>query len=814
MNIDVFNTHIEVYPYVKDDIPILEDFYTATDKYSGNEFPCGYMIDNGKLILPRGTPISKLESLCNVKARFIVESDPSDKMSSKHYPLYDPRNKLQEDSIKFLKGKEHQLALNLKTGYGKGEPYSRKIPTPTEQGWTLMGDLKIGDEVFSKDGSITQVENIFELGNEIIYKISFEDGRHALCTSEHLWQVKTSYEDEYKIIDTIHMFNDFKRNRSEFYIPVNDPVQYIHRETPINPYVMGVLIGNGHLDKIALTIYSVTDSIPEKVANLCGFTYKLLSKKKRYYVFYDVNGVLVTTDSFLKDHPELIGLYNYNKTIPDVYMYNSYFSRMQFINGLMDSNGFIDDCQYSYEISFLSRSEELLKQIQQMMYMNGLFAHIEKIDNHYEYHGKIIFDIPNDMKAELFSIESKVELASNARHIEQGKCFSHMKISNIELINIQQSRCIKVKHDSALYLTEDYIVTHNTFCVAYAVNDLSIKTLVITPNESLKQQWINTFVKMFDYRPKHLMNIAGSNVIDAIMDDMVEEADIYFVNHQTLRSYMTQYGGYKFHQFLKKLKIGIKVYDESHMEFANILLIDNYSNTDRTWYLTATFDRSDKTESVCFKRAFMSVIEFGAEESAKLSRKHVIYHMVNINSMISPKDRARLMGFPGFTAAKYGQYAFFGDKNNTAYNAILTILKNTKNMEGKTLIFVPLIESADELVKRIRKDFPEKSVAAYHSKVSREDKESAEKKDIIVSTIKSAGTGRDIPGLRSVICAEPVASKVVIEQTIGRLREYAPDKDTYYWDIVDRSIPPLTWWFKGRFKKIESLVKKVINLEM
>ena len=473
MHIDVYNTHIEVYPYKKDDFPVIEDMYTANDKYTGKDYPCGYLIDNGKLYLPRGTSISKLESLTEARANYIKESDDWDEIDYISDSLYDPRNEFQEECIKFLKGPEHQLALNAATGLGK------------------------------------------------------------------------------------------------------------------------------------------------------------------------------------------------------------------------------------------------------------------------------------------------------------------------------------------------------TFCVCYAINTLRIKALIITPNEGLKQQWIQTFHKMIGYRSNRLINIAGSNIIEAIMDDCVNEADIYFVNHQTLRSYLSQTNGYQLHQFFKKLKVGIKVYDESHMEFANILLIDFFSNTERTWYLTATFDRSDKTESQCFKRAFNSVITYGELQSEQVVRKHVIYHIVNINSRISTKDRARLLGYPGFTAAKYGRYAFFDDPNETAYNAILEILKKIKDVEGKTIIFVPLIEAVDTIVQKLKRDYQEKSVGAYHSKMSKDEKDDTErKKDIIVSTIKSCGTGKDIKGLRNVICLEPVASKVVTQQMIGRLRPYAPDKNTYYWDVVDRSIPPITWWFNGRMKKAQTLVKKVVNLNM
>ena len=470
--IDVYNTHIELYPYTKGDLPVIEQMYTAQDKFSGADVPCGYLIHEGKLYLPRGTSISKLEDITQCKADIKKDSDPADNMSRKFYSVYEPRDEIQKNSIDFLKGDDHQLGLNLATGVGK------------------------------------------------------------------------------------------------------------------------------------------------------------------------------------------------------------------------------------------------------------------------------------------------------------------------------------------------------TFCVAYASTELNLKTLIITPNESLKQQWLATYAKMFDYRPKNLMNIAGSNIMDAIMRDEVNEADVYFVNHQTLRSYLSQNSPFMLKSFFQKLKIGIKVYDEAHMEFSNILLMDTFSNTDRTWYLTATFGRSDKSEMQCFKRAFQSVIGYGEVESKALKRKHVIYHVVNVFSAITPRDRSWLMGYPGFTANKYGKYAFGLDKRDIVYKTILEILTKTKDLEGKTLIFVPLIDNVDEIVKRLKKDFPTKSVAAYHSKVPKDEKESAEKKDIIVSTIKSCGTGRDIKGLRSIICAEPVASKVVIEQTIGRLRPYAEDKDTYYWDIVDRSVPPITWWWKGRYKKIQELVKQTVFLDM
>ncbi len=714
-HIDVFNTHIEVYPYKKDDYPIIEDMYTATDKFSNKQFACGYLIDNEKLYLPRGTSISKLESLLESKANYIEESDDHEIMSQNHSSIYDPRNKIQEESIQFLKDDTKQCALNLKTGIGKCEPNTRKIPCPDSViGYKRMGDIKPGDRVFGADGRAINVLEVFPQGEVDIYKITFKDGRIVECGKDHLWTVHliNDLQDKFTVTteDLLHDFNDYVIET------LSSPVKYINKDT----------------DKIP-KLYSLE-----------------LSECKSNTVFID---------------PQ--------------YLINDWISRSNLLEGFINGNWYIKTSRWNTSLKIIKRrcSSRMYSQLKWLLTSLG-YVHTR---------GNKYYDN-----------------------------IAYIGIKRIEYIGKQEATCIMVDSKDHQYLTEDFVVTHNTFCVAYASTALNERTLIITPNESLKQQWIKTYNTMFDYRGKQLMNIAGSNIIEGIMNDNIdiENTDVFFVNHQTLRSYITSTNGYQFHNFMKKLKVGIKVYDESHMEFGNILLIDFFSNTNRTWYLTATFDRSDKTESVCFKRAFQSVEAYGDMESAEVVRKHVIFHKVGFNSRISPQQRAKLLGFPGFNANKYGMYSIFEDKNDTLYKVILEILKKTENVEGKTLIFVPLIDCVDEVVKKLKVDYPQKTCAAYHSKIPKDEKEIAEKKDIIVSTIKSCGTGRDIKGLRVVICAEPVVSKVVIEQTIGRLREYAKDKDTYYFDLVDYSIPQINYWYRARYRKIETLVKDTVMLEM
>lgn len=354
-----------------------------------------------------------------------------------------------------------------------------------------------------------------------------------------------------------------------------------------------------------------------------------------------------------------------------------------------------------------------------------------------------------------------------------------------------------------------------SFCVVAAITRLNKKAIIILPNNGLKYQWMkDTFIGMFTYQKSQLMDIAGSQIITDFMENNIEPKDIYFVTHATLRNYLNENGGYALGQFFKKLKVEVKVYDESHMEFANIINIDHYTNTNRTWYLTATFDRSDKSESACFKRAFANVDDYGGIESHRLAVKHVLYHVVNINSRPTRKEMGKLMGWGGFTSVKYGRHAFFTDPKQTCYRVIEMLCDKVKDIDGKTLIFTPLIESCDLVAEKLKKKFPEKRIAVYHSKADSDDRKHAFEKDIIVTTIKSCGTGKDIKDLRTVISAEPYASKNIAAQAMGRLRNRSDKKDTLYFDIVDIGIPAENWWLRARMKVISMLAKEVIYLNM
>ena len=111
----------------------------------------------------------------------------------------EPRSQLQKDCIeKLTTSDSSKITVELKPGVGKAEPYSRKIPVPdSPSGYKLMGELKVGDEVFDKNDNPSYIVGIFEQGEQDVYKITFSDGREAYCTDQHLWTFHAKNSNEW-----------------------------------------------------------------------------------------------------------------------------------------------------------------------------------------------------------------------------------------------------------------------------------------------------------------------------------------------------------------------------------------------------------------------------------------------------------------------------------------------------------------------------------------------------------------------------------------------------------------------------------------
>jgi superfamily II DNA or RNA helicase len=347
-----------------------------------------------------------------------------------------------------------------------------------------------------------------------------------------------------------------------------------------------------------------------------------------------------------------------------------------------------------------------------------------------------------------------------------------------------------------------------TFCMIYSIMQMRIKTIVITHKQSIKDQWLKSFLTMTDIPENKIFDISGSHEIDQIVNGKIS-ADIYLVNHQTFTSYAKRHGWESIRELFKIMKVGIKVVDESHKFFENSLMIDYFSNVYRSYYLTATFTRSDQTEVKIYKLAYSSLYRFGEETfNYEEKRKHIVLVVVNYHTRPTIQDIANMSSGYGFSNYKFIDYAL-KEPDDTMMRILEKIINDTKNLKGKTLIISPKVASVEYIAKHLA-NMTDKSIGTVHSKNSIDENNKSRNSDIISSTIKSIGEGDDIKGLRVLINLEPIGSRALADQLRGRLREYSEDDDTFMFYLVDNAIPECTAFLKRIMPVMKKKCKEII----
>jgi len=144
----------------------------------------------------------------------------------------------------------------------------------TPSGFRAIGSLNIGDLVIGSNGSPTTVVGLYPQGRKPVYRVGTQDGASTLCCAEHLWAVSTA-EDRSRgkpprILETRDMIGRLRAaHRHRFELPlVSQPVDLAARSVPMDPYALGLLLGDGCITDQTMPAFTTAD--PELAAALGG----------------------------------------------------------------------------------------------------------------------------------------------------------------------------------------------------------------------------------------------------------------------------------------------------------------------------------------------------------------------------------------------------------------------------------------------------------------------------------------------------------------------------------------------------------------
>ncbi|MDT8913574.1 AAA family ATPase [Amycolatopsis sp. PS_44_ISF1] len=387
------------------------------------------------------------------------------------------------------------------TGVGKACVDSTQVPVCPRDGsiaWKRHGDLVPGDRVFTRRGTPAEVLGVFPQGVGDVYRVAFWDGRTLDVTGAHLWAVYTAGQrskrhsgrdvapmvlstEEIVARGVVRTYTGDSRAHLKFFIPANEPVEWAEQHLEVDPYVLGVLIGNGCLTQRQLTLSSSAADAGHTVwmvGEWLGSAPKQQSAQNYSWLFpvgvgaTEGHDSLFQTKDVLASVPELIGAYSRQRRIPRPYRHGSVQQRWELVRGLFDTDGTIDSSTGGFAVSFATTSLGLARDVRDILFSLGVASSLRtrapvRQNGREAAEHTVYVKVGNEDKPLFFSLPRKRGLAEAAAEATSGrermKKFDMVGITSIvKLPERQPASCICIDDDEHLYQAGQFVVTHNT----------------------------------------------------------------------------------------------------------------------------------------------------------------------------------------------------------------------------------------------------------------------------------------------------------------------------------------------------------------
>jgi phage terminase large subunit-like protein len=364
-------------------------------------------------------------------------------------------------------------------GRGWGKALDLKTPIPTPTGWTTMGDLHAGDEIFSEAGIPCRVIFATEIqyGHEC-YRIVFDDGEDIVADAEHLWLtlnkksrksarrgrvIVPAVQTTREILGTLYDGRD--RNHS---IPLTAPLMLPEQALPLPPYALGVWLGDGDSKAAMITVHDSDSEIVDLVRKAGVTVHEHVNGRDgslgRYllgrqpYQRSITTGRMEANGSF---HSQLkaLGLIR-NKHIPVMYLRGSIEQRWQLLFGLMDTDGHA--VKSSNHVEFSSTRRALADGVLELARSLGIKARLyERRARLYGRDCGEAFRVRWSSRQPCFALTRKA--AQRRVDATQESRTKQRFIVAVEPLPSVPVRCIQVDSPSHLFLAgRGMIPTHNT----------------------------------------------------------------------------------------------------------------------------------------------------------------------------------------------------------------------------------------------------------------------------------------------------------------------------------------------------------------
>lgn len=379
--------------------------------------------------------------------------------------------------------------LDAEPGSGKALSLDSKIKIPG--GWTTMGEIKLGDAVTGRDGLPTNVVGVYPQGEVQLYRITFADGRSVECCAEHQWTIWDREHKTWKTVDTAKIIEMIKANKDHrIHVPLITPEASEDKVFNIDPYLLGALIGDGGMSQRGVTFTNNDEFVVEKVKAKLGKEFHIRNVNNGKDFEYAITNNLkeVTIQSLLRE-VDLMGKLSKEKSIPEEYMNGSTEQRWELVRGLMDTDGSFDSMPTfnTSSLKLAQQFQELIRSLGGIATLSARIPHYTHNDQHlsgteaYRVHIRI-----GDPKR-CFSLPRKQDACPQETQYSENL---KLRVESVVESRKAEAQCITVDNEDSLYVTNDYIVTHNTYTsLVWAEMISSGKTIIVVPKHLVYTPW-------------------------------------------------------------------------------------------------------------------------------------------------------------------------------------------------------------------------------------------------------------------------------------------------------------------------------------
>lgn len=460
-------------------------------------------------------PLAEFGNLLSVidKSQILLSSDKAKSLMNKfllsttglqELPPFDgeiawkrpPRYPEQEQYIRLSKDKD-RVILALSPGLGKAQPLYSKVLTPN--GFKTMGNIKVGDYVMGANGDPTKVLEVHPQGIRPIYRVTFSDRTYVDCDANHLWAVtkkwarRTNKPPQVKTTqELLDLGLKAPCGDRLWYVPMVSSINFASQDTPVDPYILGMLLGDGGLTVPYTVSFTTLDEelvmrLGDYAASLGLITQKQ-SKDQKNPAYRVTRGFRKYGHTTLESRNALVvalrslGLLPIkceNRYIPDCYKYNTVDVRLAVLRGLMDTDGHVRERDSNTEVMF--KSKRLLDDLCEIVESLGGNAYKRKklINKTWYYGANLVLTINP------FSLYRKSQVWR-----KPVKYFPYRVIDSIKLLGNEEAQCIVVEAEDHLYVTDNYTVTHNSNCSLLRASIFQPKrVLVVGPSKNNFTTW-------------------------------------------------------------------------------------------------------------------------------------------------------------------------------------------------------------------------------------------------------------------------------------------------------------------------------------